>query len=99
MKKSLKFSEAKSILPETQYLKVAIQTHNCYYYEMWDRQQVIQTLKNAESIKVDTGIERLNGLAIIVTPRYNVYSYEHLFIEHANSELLILEKTKAREKI
>lgn len=97
MKYQIKPKQALACVAKKDKVKVQVQTKRIFKQELWDKSRFKQIFKNAEKIKINSGLERFHGYGIEVLAPDGEVNYDYLFVEHDEEALSRLEKALGGE--
>lgn len=97
MKYQIKPKQALACVAKKDKVSVQVQTKRIFKQELWDKSRFKQIFKNAEKIKINTGLERSHGHGIEVLAPDGEVNYDYLFVEHDEEALARLEKALGGE--
>lgn len=92
MKVTITTKQAFNCLPKKDKISVYMQGFKTYQELFWGANDIKVAFSNANKIKINTGIERMQGHGIEVVASDTNRRYEMLFVEHDEEKLLKLQK-------
>ena len=92
MKLQLTTYQAMKCLPKKDKISVMVQGYKTYQELFWGANDIKVAFSNANKIKINTDIERMQGHGIEVVASDTNRRYEMLFVEHDEEKLLKLQK-------
>lgn len=92
MRVTITTKQAMNCLPKKDKISVYLQGFKAYQELFWGANDIKVAFSNANKIKINTGIERMQGHGIEVVASETNRRYEMLFIEHDEEKLLKLQK-------
>ena len=92
MKLQLTTHQAMKCLPKKDKISVYMQGFKTYQELFWGANDIKVAFSNANKIKINTDIERMQGHGIEVVASDTNCRYEMLFVEHDEEKLLKLQK-------
>ena len=84
--------QAFNCLPKKDKISVYLQAPTTYTELLWSASKVKEAFLYANKIKINNGVERLQGHGIEVSASDGNNRYEMLFVEHDEEKLKQLEK-------
>lgn len=92
MKVTITTKQAVNCLPKKDKISVYMQGFKNYQELFWSANDIKVAFSNANKIKINMGLERMQGHGIEVVASETNRRYEMLFIEHDEEKLLKLQK-------
>lgn len=92
MKVTITTKQAVNCLPKKDKISVYMQGFKNYQELFWGANDIKVAFSNANKIKINTDIERMQGHGIEVVASDTNRRYEMLFVEHDEEKLLKLQK-------